>query len=62
MALAATLDTTGKILTVVSDRRLVTITSAGDTATATFPVTVTDTARTWTVKSDDGKTAVYTTP
>lgn len=51
-------------LTVVSDKRLVSVqvSAVGDTATATgqFPVTVSDSSgRVWTVKSDDGTTAVY---
>lgn len=67
MALTATIDLTltPPTLTVVSDKRVVkvTVSAAGDTATgtATFPITVTDdSGRTWTVKSDDGTTAVYT--
>lgn len=67
MALTATLDLTKTPaeLTIVSDKRkvTVTVTSAGDTATgtATYPVTVTDdTGRVWTSQSDDGTTAVYT--
>lgn len=52
-------------LTVKSDKRVVevTVSAAGETATgkATFPVKVTDASgRVWTVKSDDGATAVYT--
>lgn len=52
-------------LTVTSDKRKVEVSvkSAGETATGTavFPVTITDTSgRTWTQKSDDGTTAVYT--
>jgi hypothetical protein len=61
MALSATLDPTGKTLTVVSDRRIVTVTSQGDTATAVFPITISG-GPVFTVKSDDGKTATYTTP
>lgn len=71
MALQAAVDTskTPFTLTVTSDRRKfsgdVTVSSAGDTATATyagqFPVAVTDdSGRVWTVESDDGTTAVYT--
>lgn len=64
MALTATVDLTKTppTLTVVSDKRLVTVTvtSAGDTATgvAQYPITVTDLVRTWKPVSDDGKTAV----
>lgn len=51
-------------LTVVSDKRVVSVqvSAVGETATATgrFGVKLTDTDRTWTLKSDDGKTAVYT--
>jgi hypothetical protein len=51
-------------LTVVSDKRAVSVvvSAVGETATATgtFPVRLTDADRTWKVKSDDGKTAVYT--
>lgn len=52
-------------LTVTSDKRKVSVqvSVAGETATATgsFPVTVKDdSGRVWTVKSDDGQTAVYT--
>ena len=74
MALTATLDkpqyAPGDLmtLTVVSDKRLVSDTidvqAAGDDAKVTTivqaGVTVTDPNRTWTVQSDDGKTAVYT--
>jgi hypothetical protein len=62
MALSATVNesVTPPVLTVVSDRRRVTVSSAGDTAVATFAVKVTDAARTWTPKSDDGLTAVFT--
>lgn len=67
MALTAKIDLskTPCQLTVVSDKRqvVVSVTSAGETATgtATFPVTVTDdSGRVWTLKSDDGATAVYT--
>lgn len=52
-------------LTVVSDRRIITgtVTSQGEQATyeARFPVTVKDdSGRVWVLKSDDGKTATYT--
>lgn len=67
MALSAVVDLTVTpiTLTIVSDRRKVTgtITSAGDTATYTaqFPVTIVDSSgRTWTVRGDNGSTAVYT--
>lgn len=67
MSLSATLDltVTPPTLTVVSDRRKVTVDvhSAGDTATATgtFGVQVQDdSGRVWTAQSDDGTTAVYT--
>lgn len=67
MALTASIDTskTPIELTVVSDKRKVevTVTVAGETATgtATFPVKITDdSGRVWTLKSDDGTTAVYT--
>ena len=66
MAITANLDLTKSPieLTVVSDSRKVTVSvkSAGETATgtATFPVVVTDASRTWTKKTDDGTTAVYT--
>ena len=66
MALTATVNITvvPATLTVVSDKRrvAVTVTAAGETATgtATYPVVVTDAVRTWTPKSDDGITAVYT--
>lgn len=70
MALTATVDlsTPGTITaTAVSDKRLVSVTVAavGETATATgeFPITFSDTAgRTYTKKTDDGTTAVYTAP
>jgi hypothetical protein len=61
MALTATIDetVTPPLLTVTSDRRKVTVTSAGDTATAVFAVKVTDpSGRTWTPVSDDGLKAV----
>lgn len=53
------------VLTVVSDRRVVgvSVSSVGETAvgTATYPVHLVDsTGRTWTLVSDDGVTAVYT--
>jgi hypothetical protein len=66
MSLTAAVDITVSpiTLTVTSDRRKVTgtVVSQGETATysATFPVTVTDTSgRVWTVKTDDGIKAVY---
>jgi hypothetical protein len=64
--LTATIDLTKTPLelTVVSDKRVVSVQVSvlGETATATgkFPVKVTDSNRTWTLKTDDGKTAVYT--
>jgi hypothetical protein len=63
MALTAVIDetVTPAELTITSDRRLVTITSAGDTATATFPIKISGSPVTWTPVSDDGKTAVYST-
>lgn len=66
MAITATVDLSKSPieLTVVSDKRRVAVSvqAAGETATgtATFPVTVTDASRTWTLKSDNGATAVYT--
>ena len=59
------LDVTPIELTVVSDKRKVevTVSAVGETATATgqFPIKVTDASgRKWTLKSDDGATAVYT--
>lgn len=66
MAITASIDVSKSPieLTVTSDKRKVEVTvkAAGETATgtATFPVTVTDAARTWARKSDDGTTAVYT--
>lgn len=67
MALSAAIDITKTPieLTVVSDKRIVavTVTAAGETATgeARFPVTITQSGgRTWTLKSDNGTTAVYT--
>lgn len=75
MALTATLDKASynagdtMTLTVVSDKRVssvsLAIASAGDNATVTTTVqagvTVKDsTGRNWASKSDDGKTAVYT--
>lgn len=51
-------------LTVVSNKRVVAIavTAVGESilATGNFPVYVVDADRTWTLKTDDGKTAVYT--
>lgn len=67
MAITATVDLAKSPieLTVTSTKRKVdvTVTSAGETATgtATFPVKVSDSSgRAWTLKSDDGATAVYT--
>lgn len=67
MALTAAVDlaVTPPKLTVVSDKRKVSVSvqTAGETATgtATFPVLITDNGgRTWTKVSDDGVTAVYT--
>jgi hypothetical protein len=67
MALTATLDLTKQppTLTVVSDRRKVEVdvTVLGETVTATgtFPITITDdSGRAWSLKSDDGATAIYT--
>jgi hypothetical protein len=66
MALTATVDVTATpiTLTIKSDKRKVevSVTSAGETATGTalFPIKITDASRTWTLKSDDGSTAVYT--
>jgi hypothetical protein len=49
--------------TVVSDRRKITITAAGDTMVVAHPIKITDTAgAVWTVKTDDGATAVFTSP
>lgn len=71
MALTVTVDLTTKpgtvTATAVSDKRVVevSVSAAGDvaTGTATFPITFSDTAgRTYTKKSDDGATAVYTAP
>ena len=65
MALTATVDLTKTppTLTVVSDKRIITVSviAAGETAvgTATFPVTVTDTTHVWKVVTDDGKTATF---
>jgi len=65
MALTAIVDVTKTpiTLTIVSDKRKVsvTVTSAGETATgtATYPLNITDASRTWTKVSDDGTTAVY---
>ena len=51
-------------LTVVSDKRAVSVqvTVLGETVPAVgkFPIKVVDADRTWTLKTDDGKTAVYT--
>lgn len=67
MALSARVDLTKTPieLSITSDRRKVSVevTAAGETATATgtFPVKITDSSgRTWTPKSDDGITAVFT--
>lgn len=67
MTISASVDLTKTppTLTVVSDKRkvTVTVTSAGETATgtATYPVVVVDSSgKTWAVKSDDGVTAVFT--
>lgn len=67
MSLTASVDLTKTppVLTVVSDKRKVSVdvSAVGETATCTgtFPVKVTDASgRVWTVKSDDGVTAVYT--
>lgn len=66
MAISAVVDITKTppTLTVVSDKRIVSVsvTAAGETAvgTATFPVTVTDAGRIWKIVTDDGKTATYT--
>lgn len=67
MAITASIDVakTPIELTVSSDKRKVevSVTAAGETATGTavFPVIVKDdSGRTWTKKSDDGSTAVYT--
>lgn len=65
MALNATLNesVTPNALTVVSDRRKITITAAGDTMVVAHPIKITDTAgAVWTVKTDDGATAVFTSP
>ena len=69
MALKGSFDLTKNPIecTVVSDRRKVSVdvSSAGDTLTLTgqFPIKITDSSgRVWTVKSDDGATAVYTSP
>lgn len=66
MTLSAKVDltVTPPLLTVVSDRRKVSVQVAavGETATATgqFPVTVNDSSgRVWSVQSDDGDVAVY---
>lgn len=66
MSLTAKVDTStaAPTLTVVSDKRNVSVavTVLGETVNASgrFPVTIVDAARTWTLKSDDGTTAVYT--
>lgn len=64
MALSAAIAFSPLTLTVTSDRRQVHVelTCNGDTAEAdaTYPITVTDSARTWTLASDNGATAVYT--
>lgn len=67
MALTAAVDTAKSPieLKVTSDKRKVevTVTAAGETAvgTAVFPIKITDdSGRVWTLKSDDGATAVYT--
>lgn len=67
MALTASVDLTQTPirLTVVSDRRKVsgTVTVGGETAnySASFPVSISDdSGRVWSVFSDDGATAVYT--
>jgi hypothetical protein len=67
MALSATLDITVTPikLTVTSDKRKVDVEvkASGETATgtATFPVQITQTGgRTWTLQSDNGTTAIYT--
>lgn len=67
MALSVAVDTSKNPieLKVVSDKRQVevTVTTAGETATgtATFPIKITDSSgRVWTLKSDDGATAIYT--
>lgn len=61
MALTAKVDETVSppILTVVSDRRKVIVTAAGDSAIALFAVKIADLSRTWTPVSDDGVTAVF---
>jgi hypothetical protein len=62
---AVNVNVTPMTLTVVSDKRVLTgsVTVAGETAewTAELPITINDTIRTWTLVSDDGKTAIYTT-
>jgi hypothetical protein len=61
VALTASIDetVTPPTLTVVSDRRKVSVTAVGETVVATFPVHVTDASRTWVAVSDDGTTAVF---
>lgn len=67
MALTATVDLKASpiTLTVVSDKRKVSVNVSvlGETTTAygAFPITVSDdSGRKWTLKTDDGATAVYT--
>lgn len=70
MAISAKVDTSKNPieLTVVSDKRVITIdgtaSAAGELAPfegrIVMPVTIADPERTWTKKSDDGVTAVYT--
>lgn len=74
MALVATLDKTSyapgdtMTLTVISDKRqtssTIAVVAGGETVNVTTTVqtgvTVTDSARTWTLVSDDGKKSVYT--
>ena len=67
MSLTATLNltVTPPTLTVVSDKRVVSVvvTAVGETTTATgwFPVVKTDSSgRVWTQASDNGTTSVYT--
>jgi hypothetical protein len=63
--LTATVDATKTppTLTVVSNKRAISVTvaSAGDTVTVTgaYPITITDAVHTWTKSTDDGTTAVY---
>lgn len=62
---AVNVNVTPITLTVVSDKRVLTgtVVVAGETAewTAELPVTINDTTHVWTLVSDDGKTAIYTT-